>query len=73
MKKILYLFFTLLIVQVVSKNAFAQKEIFIKEFQFELKKINVNQYENEYSHRFSNDLRFCFFEISPGYIEVNPP
>ena len=48
MKKILYLFFTLLLVQVVSKSSIAQKDIFIKEFQFELKKISANQYENEY-------------------------
>ncbi|NOQ23985.1 MAG: hypothetical protein GQ564_01370 [Bacteroidales bacterium] len=48
MKKILYLFFTFLLVQVVSKSSVAQKDIFIKEFQFELKKINANQYENEY-------------------------
>ena len=48
MKKILYLFFTILILQLVYKNSFAQKDIFIKEFQFELKKISANQYENEY-------------------------
>jgi len=48
MKKILYLFFTFLLVLVVSKNSIAQKDIFIKEFQFELKKISANQYENEY-------------------------
>ncbi len=48
MKKILYLFFTILLLQLVYKNSFAQKDIFIKEFQFELKKISANQYENEY-------------------------
>ncbi len=48
MKKILYLFFTILLLQLVYKNTFAQKDIFIKEFQFELKKISANQYENEY-------------------------
>ncbi|MDA3954820.1 MAG: hypothetical protein PF485_14325 [Bacteroidales bacterium] len=48
MKKILYLFLTFILVQVVSENSFAQKDIFIKEFQFELKKIKASQYENEY-------------------------
>lgn len=48
MKKILYLFFTFLLVLVVSTKSMAQKDIFMKEFQFELKKISANQYENEY-------------------------
>ena len=48
MKKILYLFFTILLLQLIYKKSFAQKDIFIKEFQFELKKISANQYENEY-------------------------
>jgi hypothetical protein len=32
----------------LAVDGFAQKEIFIKEFHFELKKISDNQYENEY-------------------------
>ncbi|MFC2151399.1 hypothetical protein ACFLSE_02640 [Bacteroidota bacterium] len=48
MKKILYLFFTIVLLQLIYKDSFAQKDIFIKEFQFELKKISANQYENEY-------------------------
>jgi hypothetical protein len=48
MKKILYLFFIILLLQIVSKDSKAQKDIFIKEFQFELKRIKANQYENEY-------------------------
>lgn len=32
----------------IANNSFAQKDIFIKEFQFQLKKISDNQYENEY-------------------------
>ena len=48
MKKILYLFITIVLLQLVSNNANAQKDIFIKEFQFELKKLSANQYENEY-------------------------
>ncbi|MFO7842612.1 MAG: hypothetical protein R6V16_02275 [Bacteroidales bacterium] len=32
----------------ITSTSYAQKEIFIKEFQFELKKISSNQYENEY-------------------------
>ena len=49
MKKIVYLIFIVFLFQFVYKNSFAQKEIFIKEFQFELKKISANQYENEIS------------------------
>ena len=48
MKKIIGLFLTLVLLQVASVNCVAQKDIFIKEFQFELKKISANQYENEY-------------------------
>ncbi|MFC2104208.1 hypothetical protein ACFLS4_02500 [Bacteroidota bacterium] len=48
MKKILYLFLTIVILQFIYKDSFAQKDIFIKEFQFELKKLSANQYENEY-------------------------
>ena len=48
MKKILFLFFALFFLQLISKNLVAQKDIFIKEFQFELKKLSANQYENEY-------------------------
>ena len=48
MKKIIFLFFVLFSVLLLSKNTFAQQDIFIKEFQFELKKISANQYENEY-------------------------
>ena len=48
MKKILYLIFTIFFIQLVTTKAVAQKEIFIKEFQFELKKLSDNQYENEY-------------------------
>ena len=48
MKKIVYLIFIVFSLQFVYKKSFAQKEIFIKEFQFELKKISANQYENEY-------------------------
>ena len=48
MKKILFLLCVLFSVLLISKNTFAQKDIFIKEFQFELKKISANQYENEY-------------------------
>ena len=48
MKKILYLFLTILLVQIASKNSVAQKDIYIKEFQFELKKLSANQYENEF-------------------------
>ena len=48
MKKVIFLFLVLFSVLLLSKNTFAQKDIFIKEFQFELKKISANQYENEY-------------------------
>ena len=48
MKKLVFLLFVIVLVQLVSMEAFAQKDIFIKEFQFELKKISDNQYENEY-------------------------
>ena len=48
MKKIIYLIFIVFALQFVYNDVFAQKDIFIKEFQFELKKISANQYENEY-------------------------
>jgi len=48
MRKILFLFIVFVSVQMISKKSFSQKDIFIKEFQFELKKISTNQYENEY-------------------------
>jgi len=48
MKKIFYLFIILLSFLVISQSSYAQKDIFIKEFQFELKKLSANQYENEY-------------------------
>ena len=47
MKKLLILIFTFSLLSVVN-SSFAQKDIFIKEFQFQLKKISDNQYENEY-------------------------
>ncbi len=47
MKKIVYLIFIVL-VHIAPKESLAQKDIFIKEFQFELKKLSANQYENEY-------------------------
>jgi len=48
MRKLLYLIFVVIFIQLIPKEAFSQKDIFIKEFQFELKKISDNQYENEY-------------------------
>lgn len=48
MKKLLFLCFALFFLQLISKNLIAQKDIFIKEFQFELKRLSANQYENEY-------------------------
>ncbi|MBI9055607.1 MAG: hypothetical protein JEY96_17420 [Bacteroidales bacterium] len=48
MRKILFLFIVFISVQLISKESYSQKDIFIKEFQFELKKISDNQYENEY-------------------------
>jgi len=48
MKKLKILFLILIAFEILSFKAQAQKEIFIKEFQFELKKISANQYENEY-------------------------
>ena len=48
MKKVIILFITILSLQLVCTNSYAQKDIFIKEFRFELKKIHANQYENEY-------------------------
>jgi hypothetical protein len=47
MKKIIILLLTVSLFSVV-KSSSAQKDIFIKEFQFQLKKISANQYENEY-------------------------
>lgn len=48
MKKIVYVIFIVTLFQLVPNESIAQKDIFIKEFQFELKKISANQYENEY-------------------------
>ena len=48
MKKAFLFIFTLILLFLVSSSLFAQKDIFIKEFQFELKKLSANQYENEY-------------------------
>ena len=48
MKKLIVLFLGVFILQLIAFNAKAQKDIFIKEFQFELKKLSSNQYENEY-------------------------
>jgi hypothetical protein len=48
MRKLLFLFFIVISVLLIPKVSFSQKDIFIKEFQFELKKISDNQYENEY-------------------------
>jgi len=48
MKTFVYSLFVFIALQSISISAFSQKEIFIKEFQFELKKISANQYENEY-------------------------
>ncbi len=48
MKKTLYTLFIVVLLQFVYTYSFAQKDIFIKEFQFELKKKSANQYENEY-------------------------
>ncbi len=48
MKKIIYLVIAVVLLQLSYTKAVAQKDIFIKEFQFELKKLSANQYENEY-------------------------
>jgi len=48
MKKIVIAILLLIVTTTISTKSFAQKEIFIKEFQFELKKLSDNQYENEY-------------------------
>ncbi|HAN18805.1 MAG: hypothetical protein A2X13_08115 [Bacteroidetes bacterium GWC2_33_15] len=48
MKKLNYFLILLIIFLLANKISYSQKEIFIKEFQFELKKISDNQYENEY-------------------------
>jgi len=48
MKKIVPIILFLLSFFFITSTSYAQKEIFIKEFQFELKKISTNQYENEY-------------------------
>jgi hypothetical protein len=48
MKKLIYSILFSLSLFFFAFNVHAQKEIFIKEFQFELKKISDNQYENEY-------------------------
>ncbi|HKL07477.1 MAG TPA: hypothetical protein VJ896_01810 [Bacteroidales bacterium] len=48
MKRIIHIILFSLSLLFLTSSSFAQKEIFIKEFQFELKKISSNQYENEY-------------------------
>jgi len=48
MKTLFYSFFLLVALQCIAYKAYSQKDIFIKEYQFELKKISANQYENEY-------------------------
>ncbi len=48
MKKAFIFIFPLLLLCLVNFTSVAQKDIFIKEFQFELKKLSANQYENEY-------------------------
>jgi hypothetical protein len=48
MKKVFRFIFPLLLLCLVNLTSIAQKDIFIKEFQFELKKLSANQYENEY-------------------------
>ena len=48
MKTFVYSLFLFFVLQCFVFSAFSQKDIFIKEFQFELKKISTNQYENEY-------------------------
>jgi len=48
MKKLKVLIIILSVLLVSAFSTSAQKDIFIKEFQFELKKISDNQYENEY-------------------------
>ncbi len=48
MKKARFALFGLFLLMSLSNSLFAQKDIFIKEFQFQLKKISDNQYENEY-------------------------
>ncbi|MDY6800325.1 MAG: hypothetical protein SVU94_03770 [Bacteroidota bacterium] len=48
MKRIIQIIIFSLSLLFLTSYSFAQKEIFIKEFQFELKKISSNQYENEY-------------------------
>lgn len=48
MRKTLYTLFIIVLLLLVYTYSFAQKDIFIKEFQFELKKKSANQYENEY-------------------------
>ncbi|MGM0504728.1 MAG: hypothetical protein ACQESQ_08920 [Bacteroidota bacterium] len=48
MKKRIPIILFLLSFFFITSTSYAQKEIFIKEFQFELKKISSNQYENEY-------------------------
>lgn len=48
MRKTLNTLFIIVLLLFVYTSSFAQKDIFIKEFQFELKKKSANQYENEY-------------------------
>ncbi|MFP4023946.1 MAG: hypothetical protein ACLFVR_05410 [Thiohalospira sp.] len=47
-KAIQFILLSFILIFFASKASFSQKDIFIKEFHFELKKISNNQYENEY-------------------------
>ena len=48
MRKILFLVFASISILLLSNMSFAQKDVFLKEYKFELKKVSENQYENEY-------------------------
>ena len=48
MKKAVIFIFPLLLLLLANTGSVAQKDIFIKEFHFDLKKLSANQYENEY-------------------------
>ncbi|MCG8411716.1 MAG: hypothetical protein MI739_10580 [Bacteroidales bacterium] len=48
MRKILFLVFASISILLLSNISFAQKDVFLKEYKFELKKVSENQYENEY-------------------------
>ena len=47
MRKFVTILFTIFLACLFT-NTYAQKDIFIKEFHFELKRKSKNQYENEY-------------------------